>query len=616
MHALRALLVAGLVACVLPAHAERTPRLIVKLAPQAAKAGVRLQERVERASAGLGVHVVGTRAMATGAQVVALDRPLDLADAERLAADVAAQPGVLYAMPDRLAHALRVANDEFATGLGYLRNGPTSIHANAAWDVTRGSPRVTVAVVDTGIRPHADLAGRILPGYDFIFDPGTSNDGDGRDPDASDAGDYATESTPDCPAHPSSWHGTAVSGVIAADTNNQLWTAGIDWYARILPVRVLGKCGGYLSDIADGIAWAAGVAVPGVPANPTPAQVINLCLGGTHGCDQAYQDAIDAALARGITRAIVVAAGNDGADSSGTAPANCAGVISVASTTSTGNLTRYSNFGPLITVSAPGGQYNPRAGTEGIVVLTNAGTLAPGADSFKVDGGTSLAAPMVSGTVSLMLSLAPDLGAAQVHDILVATAQPFVAGSTCSTAICGAGTVNADAAVRAAQALAPAPTTVTVAEYYNPALDHYFITWLDAEQQNLDAGRTPTRWTRTGYAFDAWLPGHSGTSPVCRYYIPPALGDSHFFGRGTDECDETGRKNPSLVLEDPAFMQMMLPQAGACPAGTLPIYRVFSNRADANHRYLTDRATRDAMVAQGWLAEGDGLDQVVMCAAP
>ena len=155
---------------------------------------------------------------------------------------------------------------------------------------------------------------------------------------------------------------------------------------------------------------------------------------------------------------------------------------------------------------------------------------------------------------------------------------------------------------------------VDVVEYYNASLDHYFITWLPAEQANLDAGNTPTKWERTGHSFHAHAVPQPGTSPVCRYYLPPAFGDSHFFGRGTAECDATGIAHPAFTLEDPQFMQMALPIAGACPAATTPIYRVFSNRPDANHRYMTDRAVRDAMVAKGWLAEGDGPDLVAMCA--
>jgi hypothetical protein len=154
---------------------------------------------------------------------------------------------------------------------------------------------------------------------------------------------------------------------------------------------------------------------------------------------------------------------------------------------------------------------------------------------------------------------------------------------------------------------------VNVVEYYNATLDHYFITWLPTEQANLDAGRTPTRWMRTGYAFRAYTTARAGTSPVCRYYIPPPYGDSHFFGRGQVECDATGAAHPQFTLEDPAFMHVVLPVAGTCPADTTPVYRVFSGRADANHRYMTDRGVRDQMVARGWIAEGDGPDLVVMC---
>ena len=154
----------------------------------------------------------------------------------------------------------------------------------------------------------------------------------------------------------------------------------------------------------------------------------------------------------------------------------------------------------------------------------------------------------------------------------------------------------------------------TVVEYYNASLDHYFITWVPDEISKLDAGTVIRGWTRTGQTFRTYTTVQTGTSPVCRFYIPPGLGDSHFFGRGTAECDATGAHNPSFVLEDPAFMHMFLPALGVCPANTTRIYRVFSNRADANHRYMTDAAIRDQMVTRGWLAEGDGPDMVVMCA--
>ncbi len=152
-----------------------------------------------------------------------------------------------------------------------------------------------------------------------------------------------------------------------------------------------------------------------------------------------------------------------------------------------------------------------------------------------------------------------------------------------------------------------------VVEYYNMGLDHYFITYGAQEISDLDTG-VHKGWARTGYSFKAHTTPQTGTSPVCRFYIPPAQGDSHFFGRGQKECNDTAAKFPTFVNEDPAFMQMFLPVAGACPANTTEVYRVFSNRADANHRYMTDKAVRDQMVAKGWIAEGDGPNRVVMCA--
>jgi hypothetical protein len=159
-----------------------------------------------------------------------------------------------------------------------------------------------------------------------------------------------------------------------------------------------------------------------------------------------------------------------------------------------------------------------------------------------------------------------------------------------------------------------ASQSVQVVEYYNASLDHYFITWAPDEIAKLDDGSVIKGWARTGRTWRTYVAAQGGTSPVCRFYIPPQLGDSHFFGRGTVECNATGQENPSFVLESSDFMEMFLPAQGVCPAGTKQVYRVFSNRADANHRYLTDKATRDRMVATGWLVEGDGPDQVVMCA--
>jgi hypothetical protein len=326
--------------------------------------------------------------------------------------------------------------------------------------VTHGSSSIVVAVLDTGVRPHAGMAGRLLPGFDMISDVNASNDGDGRDADALDPGDYvlSSEATADCPERFSSWHGTSVSGVIAANTNDGIWTAGIDWAAKILPVRVLGKCGGHDSDIVDAIAWAAGLAVPNAPVNPTPAHVINLSLGGQGSCSPIYPLVVNAAYARGVTRAVVAAAGNEAQDVASFSPANCAGVIAVASSELSGDLASYSNFGAGITIAAPGGTFAPQFGIGSIVALSNTGRTIPQDDAIVHTGGTSLAAPMVSATISLMLAVAPSLSHDQVVDILRTTARPFPATSDCTTARCGAGIVNADAAVRAAAAVSGAPT--------------------------------------------------------------------------------------------------------------------------------------------------------------
>ena len=155
--------------------------------------------------------------------------------------------------------------------------------------------------------------------------------------------------------------------------------------------------------------------------------------------------------------------------------------------------------------------------------------------------------------------------------------------------------------------------TAQAVEFYHAALDHYFLTHVASEIAILDAGVQIKGWARTGQSITVAASASATTSPVCRMYIPPALGDSHFYGRGTVECASTAQKNPSFVSEDPQFFHMTLPQAGVCPVGTAPVYRVFSNRPDANHRYMKDKTIRDEMAARNWLVEGDGPDQVVMC---
>ena len=448
-HGLKAIGVIAVMALLFaaPVTAEET-RLIIKLQPDGAKSALTRKARIEKA-AGSGSGVRHLRTMAMEADVVAVAG--DASAAERAVANLAGNPDVAFVQVDRRRRP--AINDQYAGAEQYLSNAPGGIAATSAWNVTHGSSSIVVAVLDTGVRPHAGMAGRLLSGYDMIDDPMTANDGGGRDGDASDPGDFvlASEATTDCPESFSSWHGTSVAGIIGANTDDAIWTAGIDWAARILPVRVLGKCGGYDSDIVDGIAWAAGLDVPGTPVNPTPAHVINMSLGGAHGCPPIYPLVFDAAFARGVTRAIVVAAGNASTDVANDSPASCRGAIAVAASTLAGNLAAYSNFGAGITLSAPGGSFAFQFGS--IIALSNTGRTTPQDDAIAHIGGTSLAAPMVSATVSLMLAVAPALTPAQVRSILTSTAKPFPAGSDCSTTRCGAGVVNTDGAVRAAAAM-------------------------------------------------------------------------------------------------------------------------------------------------------------------
>jgi serine protease len=362
-------------------------------------------------------------------------------------------------------------NDPDLARQWYLLNGTGGINASDAWNITTGSAQTIVAVLDTGVLPHNQLAGRLLPGYDFISpdsDGGfrRANDGDGRDADQTDPGDFATADEAkfidfikdECTASNSSWHGTSVSGIIASNANDGVGVAGIDWKAKILPVRVLGKCGGTDADLVDALAWTAGLDVPGIQRNQNPAQIINLSLGDKGACPVAYRDVFERVLAAGV-RAIVVAAGNEREDVSKHFPANCPGVISVASSNTRGNLSGYSNFG-AVSLAAPGGD-----SAEGILFYTiaNSGASRAGADSYSSRQGTSFSAPVVAGIVSLMLAANPALTATEIRAILQATAKPFPAGATCNTSNCGAGIANAANAVALAANIAK-DATLTVAQ--------------------------------------------------------------------------------------------------------------------------------------------------------
>ena len=391
-----------------------------------------------------GIQMHRLRGNAFGAHVMKLDRRVGHAQLEQLARQIAAHPDVEYAEPDRMLHVQLTPNDSRYLDQWHYYEATGGLNAPTAWDSSSGAG-VVVAVIDTGYRPHADLAGNLVAGYDMIIDPKVSNDGDGRDSSALDPGDWtiAGECGTGSAASNSSWHGTHVAGTIAALTNNGSGVAGVAFGARVQPVRALGKCGGYTSDIADGILWASGVSVAGLPANPTPARVISMSLGGSGACDTTTQAAINGARSRGAV--VVVAAGNSNADAANFSPASCAGVIAVAATGRSGGRAYYSNYGNVVDVAAPGGDMSTGS-TNGVLSTLNTGTTTPGADSYAYYQGTSMATPHVSAVVALMLAKNPALTPDQVGSLLKSSARAFPAA--CS--LCGSGIVNAAAAVAAA----------------------------------------------------------------------------------------------------------------------------------------------------------------------
>ncbi|WP_047128200.1 S8 family peptidase [Xanthomonas arboricola] len=406
--------------------------------PTALSTSLRTAARAVPAKAGKALGLNSVRRLALGPELVKADRALDRAEAETLMRQLASDPNVQSVEVDQILHATLTPNDTRLSEQWAFGTTNAGLNIRPAWDKATGA-NVVVAVIDTGITTHADLNANILPGYDFISDAATARDGNGRDSNPADEGDWyaANECGTGIPAANSSWHGTHVAGTVAAVTNNTTGVAGTAYNAKVVPVRVLGKCGGSLSDIADAIIWASGGSVSGIPANANPAEVINMSLGGGGTCSTTMQNAISGAVSRGTT--VVVAAGNDSANVSGSLPANCANVIAVAATTSAGAKASYSNFGTGIDVSAPG---------SAILSTLNSGTTTPGSASYASYNGTSMAAPHVAGVVALVQSVAPSaLTPAAVETLLKNTARALP--GACSGG-CGAGIVNADAAVTAA----------------------------------------------------------------------------------------------------------------------------------------------------------------------
>jgi subtilisin family serine protease len=396
----------------------------------------------------LGLRVAHGRRLASGADLVRTDRKLDAHAAKRLLVELRKDPRVAFVELDRLHRPFTSPDDPIYPQQTYLMKAPGGLGFDTAWERSTGNG-VVVAVLDSGLTAHPDLDANVLAGgYDFVADTAISRDGDGRDADPSDPG-IGFAGSGGCGTGPytdAPWHGTTVAGVIAAVTDNGIGLAGAARGAKLLPVRVLGYCGGYTSDIADAIVWASGGSVAGVPANANPAEVINLSLGTTGACGATLQAAVNTANTNG---AVVLAAAGDGflQNADNIAPGNCDNVISVGVATTNGSLGNTA-FGTTIDVFAPGNNLPFASGYAAIQTTTNLGDGVPGDPGYGYGYGSSISAAFGSATVALMQARRPQ-SPAVVATMLRATAMNDVVTPTCPVGQCDGGLINADAATLA-----------------------------------------------------------------------------------------------------------------------------------------------------------------------
>jgi serine protease len=550
------------------------------LASRAENSAVRsaLEQRAASLGARMGRGLQAGAAVGERAQVMRASG----VDAATLARELAADPDVAYAVPNGRKRIVAAPNDPLypATAAGVRPSGPDSgqwylrapdsvvrsaIDIESAWTRTKGSAGVVVAVLDTGVRfEHPDLGrvasgGQLLPGYDMVGNITVANDGDGRDGDPSDPGDWVTSAEAgrgtftECEASNSSWHGTATSSLVAAATNSTTAAgmAGTAPDSRVLPVRVLGKCFGNDSDIIAGMRWAAGIRVPGVPDNPNPAKIINMSLGGDGACRPNYQEAVDEILARGVS--IVAAAGN----STGgpvSEPANCRGVVGVVALRHAGTKVGFSDLGSEISIAAPGGNcINITAGSPclyPILAATNTGSQSPVAsgwtNSFDITLGTSFSSPMVAGVMALMATVAPGRTPAELRSSLMASARTFptsganngpddptpvtqcvtpAAGVSqlqcyCTTGLCGAGMLDAGRAVTAVAGAQARVEVTTATPTAGSAVN------LSGASSLASPGATVTQYTWTLIAGGGIVSGFtSATNASTAALAPNAAGD-------------------------------------------------------------------------------------------
>ena len=409
-----------------------------------------------------GVAAEQTQDLGAGNAKIELSQGVSESDAQAIIVDLESDPRVESVEVDRRVYLNAFPSDPpndtnwtsndlwglyGSNGVGIASDESTM---NSVWTQTQGSGTV-VAVLDTGSSVHPDLDSNYIAGYDFVSagsascrTDATSSDGDyvdtgtygavGWDSNPLDPGDWTDVSSGYCSTGNSSWHGTHVAGTIAAVANNSQYIAGVAPESQIQPVRVLSMDGGWTSDITAAITWASGGTVDGVTNNSTPADVINLSLGGSGSCSSSWQTAIDAAVARGSV--VVVSAGNSNQDASNFVPANCDNVITVAALESSGARSSFSNFGSTVEIAAPG---------SGIYSTMNTGTTEPVGPTVASYSGTSMAAPHVAGVAALLKSADSTLTPAQILARITATAKTFPTGTgqDCSTSTCGAGMLQA-----------------------------------------------------------------------------------------------------------------------------------------------------------------------------
>lgn len=578
-------------------------------------------------------HVLGRRTQSLRARGLS---------SSALAARLAANPEVEWAVPVRRKTISAVTpNDPYfadgqtsitpAAGQWYLRAPDatlvSAINAVGAWGITEGAASITVAVLDTGVRfDHPDFvksggSSKLWLGYDFVSRSTASNDGGGRDADASDPGDWSV-STDSCGAEPSSWHGTQVAGLIGAASDNGIGMASVGRNVMVLPVRVLGKCGGFDDDIIAGMRWAAGLSSDPVP-NPNPARVINLSLGSSGACSTSYRDAVAELTAAGV--AVVVAAGND-AGRAVNEPANCPGAIAVSGVRHAGSKVGYSNLGPEVALAAPAGNcvtLTAGACVYPLLTTVNAGRTAPGINTYS-DGrdatlGTSFASPLVAGTVALMLSVDPRLTPAQIKTTLQATARVFPStgaqepgtvacaapGSVdqiecyCTTSTCGAGLLDAGAAVAKVLSAVPPPSAVFVASPNSATVGANIL--LNAAGSSVASGRSIVayRWELTSGANLAEFTGASDGSSATLVFR--SAGSAIVRLTVTDSAGSIGSSVQTLVA-------VAAPVASVAASTTMPTLgndvvldstgsTVGSGRSISSYRWSVQPGTGRAAIA-------------------